>query len=218
MFQSLFFWKWLADSKGRVLSTTFGWSFNPCFSGSGSQTSVFAQNGVVLDMFQSLFFWKWLADFNKPFHLTPPVSVSILVFLEVARRQRRGDKKRCSRRYVSILVFLEVARRPPTGAGKIVQKVGFQSLFFWKWLADKYAYHLKSLLSCPVSILVFLEVARRLTEVAEFQKELPRFNPCFSGSGSQTNTKETKKATMIFVSILVFLEVARRLVVKRLEV
>ena len=88
-----------------------GRSFNPCFSGTTTQTQLIWFYDAALGQFQSLFFWNHYLDMMAVLSPFLAFSVSILVFLEPLLRptQREPLKYHC---LVSILVFLEPLLRP----------------------------------------------------------------------------------------------------------
>ena len=107
-FQSLFSWKSPSDIKD-------------------------ALSKQLISLFQSLFSWKSPSDMLVAAHLKIDLTVSILVFVEVALGLYEKD---CRGRY-----WLE-----------------FQSLFSWKSPSDKALVSYSHTIFC-VSILVFVEVA-----------------------------------------------------------
>ena len=229
--------------------------------------------------FQSLFFWNHYLDQLRQFQSVQQFLVSILVFLEPLLRPARLKPATATAR-VSILVFLEPLLRHDRPAENL-ERVMFQSLFFWNHYLDWIAAPSGWLFCCfnpcfsgtttqtmsdtkpymvlvkfqslffwnhyldrqshagqpdsgHVSILVFLEPLLRLGNSPVAQVALASFNPCFSGTTTQTvglaivkneefsfnpcfsgTTTQTRCGFLfvwrLYVSILVFLEPLLRL-------
>ena len=162
VFQSLFFWKRRENptipTKTKIPIT----GFNPCFSGRGVKTISVLLDLVMGLSFQSLFFWKRRENPNGlPLGLSSIV-VSILVFLEEAWKQSRGNGS-------SGLLWV------------------FQSLFFWK-RRENFCHGDSRNCDGIVSILVFLEEAWKLIVRSSYGVTLGCFNPCFSGRGVKTSS------------------------------
>ncbi len=186
-----------------------GLGFNPCFSGTTTQTIFlyallilliivsilvflepllrhFVLANKILDYieFQSLFFWNHYLDSGTSLDFRLLQSVSILVFLEPLLRltfQHLGQLKM----RVSILVFLEPLLRQ-----------SFFHLNFSFYCLVSILVFLEPLLRLHldrnfkrifrVSILVFLEPLLRRASLTSFSQAPICFNPCFSGTTTQT--------------------------------
>ena len=134
--------------------------FNPCFSGTTTQTIKLLSSLALWTSFQSLFFWNHYLDSLYSFGRSEKSNVSILVFLEPLLR---------------LFVFSLIS--PPISQ--------FQSLFFWNHYLDL-RFQVGRRLVGEVSILVFLEPLLRPGNITS-SPALPNcFNPCFSGTTTQT--------------------------------
>ncbi len=90
---------------------------------------------MASSLFQSLFLWNVLVEIVNSASAMARWSVSILVFMECARRDESARGEPRDRAAVSILVFMECARRAGQHYSPVNQYI--------------------------VSILVFMECARR---------------------------------------------------------
>ncbi len=182
LFQSLFLWNVLVEI-GLVKDYFSDSGFNPCFYGMCSQR---AAGGRVRDraaLFQSLFLWNVLVE---------------------TRSSRRTGRRAC----VSILVFMECARRVIAWALWSKRWSSFNPCFYGMCSQSNACPRTRPIQSL-VSILVFMECARRAYCSRSVITVSPGFNPCFYGMCSQRACLPFTAARLA-VSILVFMECARR--------
>ncbi len=129
-------------------------------------------------MFQSLFLWNVLVEHERNIGPFAVICVSILVFMECARREHPASPHHELYGFQSLFLWnVLVEASPPYGQRP---RDEFQSLFLWNVLVEM-------IVTFPfgtmirVSILVFMECARRALLQKRAYPEHVSFNPCFYG-------------------------------------
>ncbi len=160
--------------------------FNPCFRGTRPRTA---------------------PDMNAA---AAWITVSILVFVELALGRWHAVHGKLADADVSILVFVELALGLKGAHCLSWLAMQFQSLFSWNSPSDSSDYGYQHHSEVLVSILVFVELAlgHRLTDPLAAALT-PSFNPCFRGTRPRTSGQgQSQSLPAILVSILVFVELA----------
>ena len=181
VFQSLFFWNFVRETKWHLIKWMVTRRFNPCFSGISSGSVAHEPPGRDQSVFQSLFFWNFVRESIRSQSKRNHDGVSILVFLEF----RPGVCPYCSM---------------PRGV------VPFQSLFFWNFVREFVATIVNEHGYILFQSLFFWNFVWEIFQCNRVFCPVFCFNPCFSGISSGSWTTMTKTKLTIGVSILVFLE------------
>ncbi len=225
----MFYWKYHFNIIRFRLIICVLISFNPCFTGSTTSTSIISCDSFIFSCFNPCFTGSTTSTLGTRGALRPGIFVSILVLLEVPLQPniiytRQGTLKRFNPCFTgsTTSTFLLLS--------SYLLFFTFQSLFYWKYHFNSEMPYIApilifvsilvllevplqlllsiSILFAPhVSILVLLEVPLQQYRSMSVPFPVSRFNPCFTGSTTSTFTIATITFMILTVSILVLLEV-----------
>ncbi len=181
LFQSLFLWNVLVEGVDPAVVILLA-QFQSLFLWNVLVEDKADQSTELRRMFQSLFLWNVLVEKIFRQCLWCPGLVSILVFMERARRDMEFQRCAVPAR-VSILVFMERARREEIER-LMIAAFEFQSLFLWNVLVE------------------FIQVNQAFF--------LPKFQSLFLWNVLVEYSPDAPGRSGHNVSILVFMERARR--------